>query len=95
MPQLSFGGGSMTIREELPVLLTTSGGQGIPMVSALECGEDTEQDPQRPSLILRRAGTDTLWSIAKKCGSTVAAIRSANNLQEEPRPGQMLLIPVL
>lgn len=94
-PQLSFGGGSMTIRGELPLLLTTSGGQGIPMVSALEWGSDCEQDPQRPSLILRRAGTDSLWGIAKKCGSTMAAIRSANNLQEEPHPGQMLLIPVL
>ena len=27
-------------------------------------------------------------------GSTVAAIRSVNKLQDEPKPGQMLLIPV-
>ena len=39
-------------------------------------------------------GEESLWDIAKKCGSTVAAIRSVNKLQEEPKPGQMLLIPV-
>ena len=55
---------------------------------------DTAPDPQRPSLVLRRAGGESLWDMAKKSGSTVAAIRSANKLTEEPKPGQILLIPV-
>lgn len=94
MPQAMTNGSNLTVRAELPLQMVTTGGQGIPMVTELELGADTEPDPARPSLILRRAGTDSLWEIAKKSGSTVAAIRSANHLQEEPRPGQMLLIPV-
>lgn len=91
MPQGSTGG----CRAELPLQLTTTGGHGIPMITGLERLPDSEPDPQRPSLILRRAGNESLWEIGKKCGSTVAAIRSANKLQEEPKPGQMLLIPVI
>lgn len=78
----------------LPVQLTASGGQRIPMVSALTLGEEVQPDAQRPSLILRRAGTEGLWELAKKTGSTVKAIREANKLQDEPKPGQMLLIPI-
>lgn len=90
MPQSTAGG----YRGELPLRLSTTGGQGIPMVTSLEQPVDASADPQRPSLVLRRAGGESLWDIAKKCGSTVAAIRSANKLQEEPKPGQILLIPV-
>ena len=67
---------------------------GIPMVTGLELGEFREPNPNRPSLILRRAGEDTLWEIAKSSGSTVADIQKANNLQTEPEADRMLLIPV-
>ena len=91
---MTVNGGRTALRAELPLQLTTTGGQGISMVTSLELGEDTQPDPQRPSLVLRRAGGDSLWELAKKTGSTVAAIRSVNKLQDEPKPGQMLLIPV-
>ena len=64
------------------------------MVTALELGQPTPMDPNRPSLILRRAQSDSLWELAKDCGSTVSAIREANGLDEEAVAGQMLLIPV-
>lgn len=67
----------------------------LPMVTALEVGEQLQSDPARPSLLLQRMGEGDLWSIAKASGSTVEAIRSANGLQEDPAPGQMLLIPVI
>jgi len=51
-------------------------------------------DPNRPSLIVRRAGANRLWDIAKDSGSTVEAIQKVNGLQGEPAPDQMLLIPV-
>ena len=70
-------------------------GQGIPMVTGLTLGEQTEPDPARPSLLLRRAGQEPLWDLAKQSGSTVDAIRQANRISEEPEPGKMLLIPVL
>jgi len=68
--------------------------QGIPMLTQITLGEKCEKDPNRPSLILRRAGKQRLWDIARECGSTVGAIQAANNLETEPEAGQILLIPV-
>ena len=67
----------------------------IAMVTGLNTGELQEPDPARPSVVLRRAGRRSLWELAKENGSSVDAIRSANRLQGEPEPQQMLLIPVL
>lgn len=94
-PQILPGSDSVTIRSEVPVQITSSAGQGLPMVTGLELGERTEPDPQRPSLILRRAGRDRLWDLARDSGSTVSAIRQANGLEADPEPGRMLLIPVV
>lgn len=94
MPQASFGGGGISMRSDLMVDTITTAQQGIPAVTALELGELTQPDPDRPSLILRKAGKEKLWNVAKSTGSTVAAIRGANHLQEEPEEDQILLIPV-
>ena len=69
--------------------------QGNTMVTGIQLGEQIELDPNRPSLILKSCGDEPLWDIAKKCGTTVDAIREANQLAQEPEKGQMLLIPVL
>lgn len=78
------------------VALTTSTGTSRPMtmICGLELGPMEEPDPARPSLILRRTGEGGLWELAKACGSTVEAIRSANGLEAEPEGGKLLLIPV-
>jgi len=49
----------------------------------------------RPSVILRRPEDgETLWDIAKDCGTTKSRIMQANALQDEEIPGhRMLLIP--
>ena len=80
---------------ELPLLLRTMEGEGICAVTGLALGEPEEPDPDRPSLVLRRAGSDTLWDLARQSGSTVAAIMGANGLEGEPDPDRMLLIPVV
>lgn len=67
---------------------------GIRMVTGLEIGELKPRDDARPSLILRRAGKDSLWEIAKSCESTVEAIQECNGLSEEPQEDRVLLIPV-
>jgi hypothetical protein len=94
-PLASIGDGSIRMQSEAMIKADSVSDQGIPMVTGLEIGEQQEPDPGRPSVILRRTGEDDLWSIAKNSGSTVAAIRQANNLQEEPERGRMLLIPVM
>ena len=92
--QAITGNGRILIKAELPVELTTVTEQRIPMVTGVELGRQKQPDPNRPSLILRRAGENRLWDIAKTSGSTMEAIRRANGLSGEPAPDQMLLIPV-
>ena len=65
----------------------------ISMVTGVEVTEESAAD--RPSLILRRAEGESLWEIAKACGSTEAAICQANGLTQAPEPNQILLIPVV
>ena len=65
------------------------GGQGVSLLAQKAMEEN------RPSLLLQRMGEEGLWNLAKASGSTVDAIRQANGLQDEPVPGQMLLIPVI
>ena len=94
-PQGSLNGGNLYGRGDVLVNTVTLGARGIPMLTALEIGELEQPDPGRPSLILRKAGDNRLWDLAKTCGSTVQAIQEANGLTNEPDPKQMLLIPVL
>lgn len=67
----------------------------IPMIDEMRVGEEKTLDPNRPSIIICRIGDDGIWSLAKNTGSTVAAIMQANNLEQEPEEGQMLLVPVI
>lgn len=87
-------GSAMTVSADMTGEAVVISEEGIPMVTGLTLGEMTEPDPMRPSLVLRRAGEQGLWELAKNCGSTVEAIRSANRLSEEPEIGKMLLIPI-
>lgn len=84
-----------SVKAELPLELTAAAKQQLPVVTGLALGEERKPDPSRPCLILRRVGGESLWQIAKAAHSTTAAIREANGLQNEPAPGQLLLIPVV
>lgn len=94
-PRAHMSGNGIALSWELPVELTTSGRQQMPMVTDVVPGQPIPKDPDRPSLILRRAGEQRLWDIARSADTTEDAIRRANNLTEEPTPEQILLIPVL
>lgn len=93
-PDILPNGDGYILRSTYPVTAQTYSGRTIPMVTELEIGQQKEADPDRPSIILRRAGDEGLWAIAKGYGSTVAAIMEANQLVGEPESGQMLLIPI-
>ena len=68
--------------------------QGMAVVSGFTMTEKEEPDPARPSIILRRADEQGLWTMAKSCASTVEAIKKANDLTDEAQIGQILIIPV-
>lgn len=84
-----------SVKAELPLELTAAAQQQLPVVTGLTLGEQRKPDPTRPCLILRRVGSESLWQLAKAAHSTVGSIREANGLQNEPAPGQLLLIPVI
>ncbi len=66
------------------------------MVREVALGEERQPDPERPSVIIRPKRRDqTLWELAKGCGSTVGAIQKLNQLEGEPESDQLLLIPVI
>ncbi len=64
-------------------------------VSAVRAEERQEDgEGERPSIVLRMAQPgERLWDIAKAYGTTIADIRSANELEEETAAGRLLLIP--
>lgn len=93
-PQVELRGDAISLRAEGVLDHSTVARQRIPMVTGLSLTEAGGPDPGRPSLILRRAGKDRLWDIAKETGSTMAAIRAANGEDAPRSEDQMLLIPV-
>ena len=95
LPMTGMSSNGVSMQADLQLDLQTTAGQGIPMVTDLELGEERPADPDRPSLILRRATGNDLWHIAKESGADLQAIREANGLEGDPEPGQMLLIPIL
>lgn len=93
-PQGNLGSGVLHLRSDIALNTIISAAQAMEMVTGLDLADITEPDPNRPSLILRRMGDDSLWDIAKKYGSTVAAIEKANTFQTEPDKDRILLIPI-
>lgn len=93
-PPTALGGNGIELKGESVMLLQTNAQRGLEMVTGLKLGELQELPNSRPSLILRRAGEQDLWNIAKSTGSTVDAIRKANALEGEPEESRILLIPV-
>ena len=93
-PASATPGSGIELKGETVLSLQTLARQAMDMVTGLKLGEIQEPASNRPSLILRRAGEQDLWTIAKSTGSTVAAIRQANSLEGEPEESKILLIPV-
>lgn len=78
----------------LQIRTRTGTGQELRMITGLQLGQALEPDPGRPSLVLCRPGKESLWAIAKRCGSTVGAIQRANQMDGEDPGSRILLIPV-
>ena len=92
--RVSETGDGMNLSVSLQVQTRTGIDQELKMITALELGQVRELDSGRPSLILCRPGKESLWAIAKRCGSTVDAIQKANKMEEEVPGNRIVLIPV-
>ena len=93
--QTASGAEELNLNAQLKLEMQTQAMTGIPTVTGLELGQPEEPASDRPSLILCRSGEQTLWDIAKQCGSTMEDIRRVNGLADLPETDRMLLIPVL
>ena len=87
-------GDGISMAVPLQVQTRTGVNQEMTMISGMELGQVQEPDPNRPSLILCRPGKENLWSLAKRCGSTVGAIQRANNVEDDISENRILLIPI-
>ena len=87
-------GDGMNFSVPLQIQTRTGTHQELKMITAMELGQVREPDSGRPSLILCRPGKESLWAIAKRCGSTVDAIQRANKMEEELSGNRIILIPV-
>lgn len=92
--QAAAGASDLNLAAQYRMLLLTSVQQELSIVSGLELGDLQELDPSRPTLILCRSAGESLWDIAKRCGSTVEEIRLVNGFEGEPADERMLLIPI-
>lgn len=95
LPQCDIAAGQAQCRADVLADIWSYSDTGIPMVCGLELGEPKKPDPDRPSMILRRCGSKSLWELAKGNRSTVSAIREMNGLEGEPEENRLLLIPVI
>ncbi len=93
---LSREGSGWALAQDMELALGSVSTRPIGLVTGIRAGERREADPERPSVIIRsRRPEETLWDIAKYCGSTVSAIQRLNKLESEPEENRLLLIPVV
>ena len=85
----------LNLHSQMELSMQFDGVQKIPMVTGLELGELQELPDSRPSLVICSCREGNLWELAKRYGSTVSAIQTANGIQDAPEDRRMLLIPVL
>ncbi len=89
-------GSGWALAQDMELALGSVSTRPIGLVTGIRAGERREADPERPSVIIRPRGPgETLWDIAKYCGSTVSAIQRLNRLESEPEENRLLLIPVV
>ena len=92
--QAMTGMDGLMVGSSIGLRLRSKAGRGLVMITSMELGQLQDAAADRPSVILRRCGNDSLWDIAKESGSSVCAICEANGITSQPQSDRMLLIPV-
>lgn len=84
------------LHAEVSFTLLCSAVQQLRTLSGGTLTQNTQMEPERPSVVLRACrGDEDIWDVAKRYGTTVAAVREANGLESgEPERDCMLLIPM-
>ncbi len=86
---------NVTLRMTAQLQIESNMGSKLHTLQSAKIEQRKEKDIGRPSLIAKRAGTESVWKIAKECHSTVEAICEANGLTcGSVTDGAILLIPM-
>ncbi len=95
--QCSAAGGNGELQASILVTVDCCAGQGMETLCGITLGDALPRQGQRPSVIVRKAPrTESLWNLAKTCGSTREAIQGANAMTEDHvEAGTLVLIPTL
>lgn len=88
--------GGFEVRMEAEFCWRTMKMETVSCVASVRRSNVAVKDEQKPSVIIRMVSSgETLWDIAKSCGSTIQDICAANELSSESAvPGELLLIPI-
>lgn len=86
------GDNAVELRCPVELSVNAAAASEFTYVSEMELEEnETAEETERPSLIVIRLGTESLWNVAKKFGSTCELIEAAN--PGTVNPGDLILIP--
>lgn len=86
-------GNGLALNTEMTIQTQCGSTGGVRAVAGFTSGQPLSERG-RASLVISRCKGKGLWELAKENLSTVDAIREANRLEENPKEGQMLLIPL-
>lgn len=87
---------TITVRVAVQLGVDCCMGSSMKSICSAQLEPPEQKQADRPSLIARRVGTESVWELAKAYGSTVSAICEANGLSNgTAREGAMLLIPMM
>lgn len=93
-PQLRVDRSGVTIQRDILIQSAICIEEEMQTISQIELQGEKCNLCERPSLVLRPAGQNSLWELSKKYGSTVEGIRSVNQLLDESDKNKMLIIPI-
>ncbi len=86
------GDNAVELRCPVELSINAAAASEFTYVSEMELEEnEMTEETERPSLIVIRLGTESLWNVAKKFGSTCELIEAAN--PGAVNPGDLILIP--
>lgn len=94
-PQARVERTGVTIQRDILIQSAVCVDEEMQTISQIELQGEKCNLCERPSLVLRQAGQNSLWELSKKYGSTVEGIRSINQLLDETDKNKMLIIPIV
>lgn len=93
-PQARLERSGVAMQSDVLMNAVVSAADGIETISNIDVLSEKENLADRPSLIIRRVGAESLWELSKKYGTTDSAILAANQPYDETDTDRVIIIPI-